>query len=338
MLVSVVIPTFNRARLLATTLPALAAQVLDDGIRYEVIFVSNGSTDNTADVLAQAMVEHPGVFRYFRIDATGGPSAPRNKGIREALGEVIVILDDDVRPDPGLVSAFARFHQRHPQEHAAAIGEAYVPDHLYADPMSLFHVYPYDRIRGQGIVGYDYFWTCCVSVKRDFMRQHGLFDERFLFNEDVICGHQLHRAGMVLHFVEDARGEHLHQLTTAGLPAKAEFTGRWIHATVQALPEPEVFERYGVLAPQLGARRYAKRLLRRAAFRLIDNPLTHVLLRALGAVNGRRSRFSDWHYGLLFRRWVVAGYHHARREAARPAGHAQAVGTGGAGWRDRGDK
>jgi hypothetical protein len=140
---------------------------------------------------------------------------------------------------------------------------------------------------------------------------------------------------MVLHFVADARGEHLHQLTTAGLPAKAEFTGRWIHATVQALPEPAVFERYGVLAPQLGPRRYAKRLLRRSVFRLVDNPLTHAVLRLLGATNGRRSRVSDWHYGLLFRRWVVAGYHRARREAARRG----AVGApSGAGWHDRGDK
>lgn len=335
MLVSVVIPTFNRARLLATTLPALAGQQLDDGVRYEVVFVSNGSTDNTAEVIAQAMADHPGVFRYFRIDPTGGPSAPRNRGVREARGEVIVILDDDVRPEPGLVSAFARFHRDHPAPEAAAIGEAYVPAHLYADPMSLFHVYPYDRIRGQDVVGYDYFWTCCVSVKRDFMLAHGRFDERFLFNEDVLCGHQLHSAGMVLHFVADARGEHLHQLTTAGLPAKAEFTGRWIHATVQALPEPAVFERYGVLAPQLGPRRYAKRLLRRSVFRLVDNPLTHAVLRLLGATNGRRSRVSDWHYGLLFRRWVVAGYHRARREAARRG----AVGApSGAGWHDRGDK
>lgn len=327
---SLVIPTYNRARLLATTLPALAGQQLAPGVSYEVIFVSNGSSDNTAEVLAQAIQACPGVFRYFRIEPTGGPSAPRNFGIREARGEVIVILDDDVKPDTNLVLQFARFHQAHPQPHVAAIGEAYVPQHLLHDPISLFHVYPYDSIRGRGVVGYDYFWTCCVSVKRQFMLAQGMFDEKFLFNEDVICGHKLHRAGMQLHFVEGARGEHLHQLTAAGLPAKAEFTGRWIYATVQALPEREVLDRYGVLAPQLGPWLYAKRLLRRLAFRVVDNPLTHALLRALGANNGRRSRYSDMHLMLQYRRRVVAGYHKARREAGRAGLHEA--------WRDRGDK
>jgi glycosyltransferase involved in cell wall biosynthesis len=336
MIISIVIPTFNRARLLLTTIPALADQELRDGLRYEIVFVSNGSTDNTAEVIEAAIERHPGLFRYFRIEATGGPSAPRNAGIREARGEVIVILDDDVKPDRDLVLRHAQFHQSHPEPQAAAVGEAYVPEHLCGDPVSLFHVYPYDRIRGIDQVGYDYFWTCNVSFKRQFMLEHGMFDERFLFNEDVICGHKLDRAGMCLHFVPEARGQHLHQLTLAGLPAKAEFTGRWIYATVRELPEPAVIERYGVLSPELGPWRFARRLVRRIAFRVVDNPLTHAMLRALGSENGRRNRWSDIHYGLLFRRWVVAGYYKALREAA--GARSQSPSGEGAGWRNRGDK
>ncbi len=333
MKLSIVIPTFNRARLLRVTLPALACQQLEDGVDYEVLFVSNGSTDETEEVLAEAKQHWPGRFRNWRIEPTGGPSAPRNRGIREATGEVIVILDDDVRPDPDLVLQFARFHRAHPAAEDAAIGEAYVPGHLLHDPVSLFHVYPYDTIRDGAVVGYDYFWTCCVSMKRSFMLERGMFDERFLFNEDVICGHRLNRAGMRLHFVKAARGEHLHQLTTAGLPAKAEFTGRWIYATVKEIPEREVFDRYGVLSPKLGPRLYLRRLVRRLAFRVLDNPLTHAVLRGLlGAGSGQRSRWSDLHYMLLFRRGVVAGYHRARREDARRQGR------DGSAWLNRGDR
>ena len=331
MRISIVIPTFNRAKLLAQTLPALAGQQLAPGLSYEVIFVSNGSSDDTGDVLAEAIAAHPGVFRYQRIEPTGGPSAPRNVGIRAATGEVVVILDDDVRPDPDLVQRYAEFHQAHPQPQAAAVGEAYVPEHLLGDPMSLFHVFPYDRIRGQDRVSYLYFWTCNVSFKRRFMLEQGMFDEAFLYNEDVICGHKLNRNGMELHFHPAARGEHLHQLTAAGLPAKGVFTGRWIHATVQALPEPEIIDRYGVLSPRLPPLRYARRLLNRALFRAIDNPLTDLALKAMGALNGRRSRASDWYYYLQFRRCIVAGYHQARRAAL-----ANAARTDG-GWTNRGE-
>jgi cellulose synthase/poly-beta-1,6-N-acetylglucosamine synthase-like glycosyltransferase len=190
-------------------------------------------------------------------------------------------------------------------------------------------------MRRQDLVGYDCFWTCNVSIKRQFMLEHGMFDEAFLFNEDVICGHQLDQAGMRLHFVPSARGEHIHQLTLAGLPAKAEFTGRWIFATVRRLPERAVLERYGVLGPELGWWRWARRVARRTLFRVVDNPITHVVLRALGAGSGRRNRWSDLHYGLLFRRWVVAGYHRARREAASNEGAASDGKA--AGWHNRGD-
>ena len=332
MLISIVIPAFNRARLLGQTLPALAAQQLEPGLDYEVIFVSNGSSDDTAKVLEAAMAQHPGVFRCFRIEPTGGPSAPRNRGIREARGEVVVILDDDVRPDPDLVLRYAQFHAAHPQPHVAAVGEAYVPAQLMGDPMSLFHVFPYDAIRHHNPVSYLYFWTCNLSFKRQFMLDHGMFDEAFLYNEDVICGHKLGQAGMELHFCPAARGEHLHQLKASGLAAKGIFTGRWIYATVQALPVPEIIDRYGVLSPRLGWRRYAKRMLNRIAFRAIDNPLTHALLRALGSQRDQRSKVSDWHYTLLFRRHIVMGYHQARRAAQR-SGAARVD----RGWLDRGE-
>lgn len=333
--VSIVVPTFNRARLLPKTIPALANQQTRPGVSYEVIFVSNGSTDASDAILKEAVARYPDRLRYHWIAPTGGPSAPRNRGIREATGDVIVILDDDVLPDPDLVLRYAEFHLAHPEPNHAAVGEAYVPPHLLDDPMSLFHVFPYDKVRHLERLPYLYFWTCNVSVKRSFMLESGMFDERFLYNEDVICGHRLDRAGMHLHFLPAARGEHLHQLQPSGLEAKGIFTGRWIHATVQHLPEREIIDRYGVLSPKLGPARYAKRLLNRIAFRALDNPLTHAALKMAGATNGKRSRASDLHYYLVFRRNIVRGYNQAKREAR--AGVKPVADDPSSAWVDRGD-
>ena len=124
---SIVIPTYNRARLLPTTVAALAAQETTPDDSYEVIFVSNGFTDGTDSLLLETCSRHPSIFRYFRIDPTGGPSAPRNFGIRAAQGEILIILDDDVLPEPTLVRSHAEFHKRYPDRRHAAIGDAYVP-------------------------------------------------------------------------------------------------------------------------------------------------------------------------------------------------------------------
>jgi glycosyltransferase involved in cell wall biosynthesis len=118
--VSLVIPTYNRANLIGKTIPALASQVTGD-FTYEVIFVSNGSSDNTVEVLKEAAKRYSGRIRYYSIAPTGGPSAPRNVGIRAAQGDAVIILDDDVLPDPDLMLRHAEFHKAHPEpQHAAA--------------------------------------------------------------------------------------------------------------------------------------------------------------------------------------------------------------------------
>ncbi|HMX17457.1 MAG TPA: glycosyltransferase family A protein [Rhodocyclaceae bacterium] len=335
MRISVVIPTFNRARLIRGTIPALLGQQIGPGVSYEVIFVDNGSSDETRAVLSQAAAAAPELLRYRSIAPTGGPSAPRNVGIRAADGDAVVILDDDVLPEPGLVQAYAEFHLRHPEPQQAAVGEAYVPESLLTDPMSLFHSFPYDSVRNMDRLRYFHFWTCNVSVKRAFMLEKGMFDERFLYNEDMICGHRLEQGGMELHFLPNARGQHLHQMTPAGLEAKGIFTGRWIYATCQYLPDPELKRKFGVIDPSIGWPLVIRRLVNRAGFRLFDNPLTRASLRALGATEGRRNRVSDLYYYLVFRRAVVAGYRQARREARE--GIKPMIQDESSGWVNRGD-
>ncbi len=88
-LVSIVIPTRNRADLLGRTLRAACAQLEVD---LEIVVVDDGSTDATSQVVAGA--RDPRV-RYIRNDAAMGVSATRNRGIAAATGDWISFLDDD---------------------------------------------------------------------------------------------------------------------------------------------------------------------------------------------------------------------------------------------------
>lgn len=88
---TVIIPTFDRADVLAHTLRRVAAQTLA-ATRYEIIVVDDGSaSEETARVVAA--VDHPGVT-YLRQQRSGA-SAARNAAISLARGAVFVFLDDD---------------------------------------------------------------------------------------------------------------------------------------------------------------------------------------------------------------------------------------------------
>lgn len=85
--VSVVIPTFNRRRLVERALASVAAQTR---AADEVIVVDDGSTDGTGDLVQARFSEVKYLFQENR-----GVSAARNRGIREAAGEWIALLDSD---------------------------------------------------------------------------------------------------------------------------------------------------------------------------------------------------------------------------------------------------
>jgi glycosyltransferase involved in cell wall biosynthesis len=88
-LVSVVLPTFNRAQTLPRAIRSILAQ---DYENLEVLVVDDGSTDDTADVMAQ--FDDPRV-RYLPQAANRGASRARNAGLRECRGEYIAFQDSD---------------------------------------------------------------------------------------------------------------------------------------------------------------------------------------------------------------------------------------------------
>jgi O-antigen biosynthesis protein len=87
--VSVVIPTYNRAALLPRALRSVLAQTHRD---LEVLVVDDGSTDDTASVVAEAGDTR---VRYIRQPRNAGVAAARNRGLRESRGTFVAFLDSD---------------------------------------------------------------------------------------------------------------------------------------------------------------------------------------------------------------------------------------------------
>lgn len=91
--VSVVVPTHNRAALLNDTLESLTAQTYRP---LQLIVVDDGSQDDTAKVVSKAIERAPRgcQIMYERQEPAGGPAA-RNRGALHSTGEFIVFMDDD---------------------------------------------------------------------------------------------------------------------------------------------------------------------------------------------------------------------------------------------------
>ncbi len=92
--ISIIIPTYNRCESLKTTLDSVLAQETNNNFDYEVIVVDNNSTDKTKELLDSYKRSHKERFRYI-FEPEQGVSCARNRGIKEAKGEILAFTDDD---------------------------------------------------------------------------------------------------------------------------------------------------------------------------------------------------------------------------------------------------
>ncbi len=106
-LVSVIIPCYNQGHYLGETIESVLAQTFP---HFEIIVVDDGSTDNTAEVVAR----YPGV-RYIRQENHGRPAVPRNRGLSESKGDYVIFLDSDDRLLPHALATGLEHLKTHPE-------------------------------------------------------------------------------------------------------------------------------------------------------------------------------------------------------------------------------
>src|SRR5579863_6363284 len=99
MTITVAVPTHNRARTLALALESLARLRLEPGTEIECLVIDNNSSDDTPGVVEHFARTAP--FSTKRVfEPRQGSSYARNRAVREARGELIFFIDDDVIVEP----------------------------------------------------------------------------------------------------------------------------------------------------------------------------------------------------------------------------------------------
>jgi glycosyltransferase involved in cell wall biosynthesis len=172
--VSVVLPTFNRRGFLQQAVESVLAQTRPAD---ELIVVDDGSTDDTADLLAG----YGDRLMVIRQD-NRGVSAARNAGIRRAKGAFVALLDSDDYWLPEKLEAQLSFFERHPDAMLCQTEETWMRNGKRVNPKNRHRKY-------SGMIFEKTLPLCLVSpsavmIRKELFREVGLFDESLPACED----------------------------------------------------------------------------------------------------------------------------------------------------------
>ena len=104
--ISIVVPLMNEEQNVRLLYDALSAQLTELGKSYEVIFVDDGSTDHTFEVLKQIHEENRGIVRVIRFRRNFSKTPALVAGFSRCRGEVIFTMDGDLQDDPQEIPRF----------------------------------------------------------------------------------------------------------------------------------------------------------------------------------------------------------------------------------------
>ena len=111
-MLSVIVCTYNRSFWMRNCLESLVSQCRDES-RIEVLIVDNNSTDDTRNAAEEYTSRLPN-FRYV-LEQAQGLSHGRNRGYREARGELVAYIDDDARAHDDWIESIIQFFETHTQ-------------------------------------------------------------------------------------------------------------------------------------------------------------------------------------------------------------------------------
>ncbi len=226
MRISVIVPAYNAADILADCLDALLAQTRAP---EEIIVVDDGSSDKTAEIACSKGV-------VVLTQPNQGPAAARNRGAEQASGDVLLFTDADCAPAPDWVERLIA-----PFADADVIGAkgAYLSCQMGVVPRFVQQEYEskYRRLLRQSSI--DFIDTYSAAYRRAIFLENGGFDPSFPVPsvEDQDLSFRLARKGYRMVFVPQARVVHRHDANLGEYVRRKSGIGYWKALLLRFLPE-----------------------------------------------------------------------------------------------------
>ncbi len=241
--ISVIVPTYNRARVLQDCLKALDEQTLAAS-DMEVIVADDGSTDDTPKLLGEITTNYQ--LRSIR-QQNEGPATARNRAIELARAPLLLMLNDDAILDVGTVAGHLDHYRQTLNAHRAMVGPCRIHEPAgakdVAPTLDRFHLLlPQNHHDVVTPCKFTDFVTANLSVSKQAVDEIGGYDTEFPYpaGEDIDLGYKLTRRGLQLHFDPGLGSEHRHSFS---YESYANMVSMRAQASVMLLAKHEEFVR-----------------------------------------------------------------------------------------------
>lgn len=188
MMISVVIPTYNREQTLRDTLAGLIGQNYPN---FEVLVIDQTRIHESETQVYLEQLANMNQIRWFRVNWANLPGA-RNYGVRRAVGDIVLFIDDDVELPNGFLAAHATNYLAKPDVGCVAgrvfdrmkLGDSggdfaieYLPPEAMDPGIAWYFIDLVHTVKPQQVLSAR---GCNMSFRKQVFTEHGLsFDERF---------------------------------------------------------------------------------------------------------------------------------------------------------------
>jgi len=208
---SVIVCTYNRCRKLERSLRAIASSMACGNLSAEIVVVDNNSRDETEAVVAEFAQSCPVPVRRV-VERSQGLSYARNRGIREAKGDIVAFTDDDCVVDPGWANAIAKEFAENPE--IMVVGgrvDLYTPEDK---PVTIRPIDERMRYSSTDQI-YDHIIGANIAFRRGLVERIGWFDpalggSRGATADDIDFIYRALRSGAGVIFVPEVKVLHDH--------------------------------------------------------------------------------------------------------------------------------
>lgn len=297
---SIIIPTYHRPEILKRCLEALQAQDFPKD-NFEVLVIDDGGSGEAGDTATESVMQDFIARKTFQLryfsQSHQGQGVARNLGVKEAKGEIVIFIGDDIFPAKDFLKEHDDVHLQHPYENEAVLGLIEWHPELTVTPFMQFmtlggavlgkfggHQFAYDLLEGKEEADFQFFYTSNISLKRKLLLNNP-FDPWFSGYgwEDIELGYRLtKRTNLRIFYHPKAVGYHYHPMTEKDFETRMRHIGASSVKFHQKYPELQK-----IPSPK-----------KQIILKLLSNPLSLTLLKRLHPF---------WYYYALSKKYYLEG-------------------------------